>query len=40
MVDPNDLTTLVPQGVIRRLKSHFTEKINEAVERYRFNEKR
>lgn len=38
MPDPNDLTTLVPQGLIRRLKTHFTEKIEEAVGRYRFND--
>jgi len=38
MPDPNDLTTLVPQGLIRRLRTHFTEKIEEAVQRYRFND--
>ena len=38
MPEPNDLTTLVPQGLIRRLKTHFTEKIEEAVGRYRFND--
>lgn len=38
MPAPNDLTTLVPQDVIRRLKTHFTEKIEEAVARYRFND--
>jgi hypothetical protein len=38
MRDTKDLTTLVPQGLIGRLKAHFTEKIEEAVERYRFND--
>lgn len=38
MTDPNNLTTLVPHGLIRRLKTHFTEKIEEAVGRYRFND--
>ena len=33
-----DLTALVPQGLLRRLKAHFRESIAEAVQRYRFNE--
>lgn len=37
MSDPNDLTTLVPQGLIRRLKDHFREKVNDAVAKYHLN---
>lgn len=33
-----DLTTLVPQGLLRRLKAHFGERIGEAVQRYRYND--
>lgn len=38
MPETNDLTTLVPQGLIRRLKTFLTERIKEAVGRCRFNE--
>lgn len=38
MSDPNDLTTLVPPGLIKRLGNHFSEGIEEAVAKYRFNE--
>jgi hypothetical protein len=37
MNDHNNLTTLVPQGVIKRIKAHFDESIDEAVKRHRFN---
>ena len=32
------MATLVPQGLLRRLKAHFRERIEEAVQRYRFND--
>lgn len=37
MPDDNDLTKLVPQGVIKRIRTHFNESIEEAVKRHRFN---
>lgn len=34
----DDLTKLVPPGLLRRIKAHFAESIAEAVQSYRFNE--
>ncbi len=33
----NDLTTLVPRGLLRRIKAHFDEGVEEAVKKYRFH---
>ncbi len=38
MTDPDDLTTLVPKGLIQRIKTHFTKRIEKAVQSYRFND--
>jgi hypothetical protein len=37
METSKDLTTLVPHGMLKRLRDHFAEKIDDAVRSYRFN---
>lgn len=34
----DNLSDLVPKGLLRRIKTHFDEKIQEAVKSYRFND--
>lgn len=34
----DDLTKVVPPGLLRRIKAHFTESIAEAIQGFRFNE--
>lgn len=36
--DREDLTQLVPRGVLRAIKDHFKDEIRSAVQSYRFNE--